>query len=377
MQLHQKGGDMNQRLRILAAAAEMKRFTAYDLAAATGVSTNTVRSTLGREDRYFEVSSSPGTERSRGRPANLYLVCDEEGLRGELADIRESLEWTPVPRLEISDGEHNYARLEAGENSLRRALASGNYEDRRKLINVALRTADVLLEQTELPMDLSRKAMALKASAAIAGMGYREPPERSARLRDVATTIATIVEYSAPTALALLRGLLVVTRELHLAPPVGLMVHGDFRPENLLVADSESDWTMVSSHRDWELWSPSWSMPLAEHSVLAGVVLRAESDQADIASLSELRVWTPKIVMGDYNPDLINQTAKVGALFLSRAVEDLAESVIEGIGESLDQRIATIDIGEDPVIADFVSSSQRGELVLEVDEALEGTPHVV
>lgn len=363
---------MNQKLRILAAAAEMKRFTAYDLAAATGVSTNTVRSTLRREDKFFEVGSSPGTDRSRGRPTNLYSVSDAEGLRHELSDARESLEWTPVPGPEISDSEHNFARLDVAENSLRRALASEDHEDRRKLINVAARTADVLLDQSELPIDLGRRALALKASAAIAGIGYRDAPDRPDGLREVAAAIAAIVEYSAPTALALLRGLLVVTRELRLAPPVGLLVHGDLRPENLLVADADTDWTMVSGYKDWELWFPSWSRPLAEHSVLAGVVLRAETDQVDIASsLSELRVWTPKIVMGEYSPDLIDQTAKIGALFISRAVEDLAESVIEGIGESLDQRLATIDAGEGPVIADFVFSSQRGELVPEAEGLLE------
>jgi hypothetical protein len=366
---------MNQRLRILAAAAELGRFTAYELAAATGISSNTVRSILRRDAEFFEVGSSADTRRSRGRPTNLYSVSDMEGIRHELTDVRESLEWTPVPDSETSEADHHSARLEVAENSLRRALASEDPEDRRKLIEIALRTAAVLLEQSDLPTELGRKALALKASAEMLGVGYLEVPQRQGALHEVATAIAAIAEHSAPTALALLRGLLGVTRELRLAPPVGLILHGDLRPENIFVTEADDDWMKVSAHERWDLWSPRWSEPLAKHAVLAGVVLGAEADQIDVeASLSELRSWTPKIVMGDYSPGLTDQTARIGALFVSNAAEDVTESVIDGIGNALDQRIATIDTDEDPVIADFVTSSQRGELVLETRDLLEAAP---
>jgi len=99
---------------------------------------------------------------------------------------------------------------------------------------------------------------------------------------------------------------------------------------------------------------------LAEHAALAGVVLRVHTDQFDVgASLSALREWTPTIVMGDFNPDLMEQAAKEGALFLLSSPEDISESAVAGIGSALDQRIAGFEVDDDPVIADIMTFSQQ------------------
>jgi len=352
---------MNQQLRILAAAAQLERFTSYDLAAATGTSSNTVRSVLRRHDELFDVASTVGTKRSRGRPTKRYTVANAEALRDQLGEVRDSLDWAAMPPIEATDVDHQTARLDVAENSLRRALVTDRDGDRRKLAAVAVETADVVLEQATLPDELALRALGVKATGEMLGIRDVAPPQQQDALHAVASTVAAIVERSPVSGLVLLRALLQVSRQLNQAPPVGVILHADVRPENLLVAGVDTAWQKWAVQETGEsLWSPAWSAPLAEHAALAGVVLRAHAGQFDVgASLSALREWTPTIVMGDSSPDLFEQATEEGAMFLPSSPEDISESAVAGIGSALDQRIAGFEVDDDSIIADIMSFSQQ------------------
>jgi hypothetical protein len=346
---------VNRQLRILATAAQLQRFTSYDLAAAAGASPNTVRSVLRRHPELFDVATAVGTKRSRGRPTKRYTVADADALSAQLAAVRDSLGWVAMPRIAPADIDRQAARLDVAENSLRRALMADRDDDRRKLAAVALETVDVLLEPAALPDELTRRALGIKAAGEMLIIRDVARPQQQGALHEVAVDIAAVVEHSPITALVLLRALLQVSRQLDQAPPVGVIVHGDIQPEHLLVADTDTPWRQWSVEETGEsLWSPAWSAPLAERSALAGVVLRVHAGRSDLAaSLSALREWTPKIVMGDSSPDLIEQATKEGAMFLPSSLEDISESAVTGIGSALDQRIAGFNVEGDPVIADL------------------------
>jgi hypothetical protein len=355
----------NQQLRILATAAQLERFTPYDLAAATGTSSNTVRSVLRRHRELFDVATAVGTKRSRGRPTKRYTVANADALRAQLGEVRDSLDWVAMPSIEATDIERQTARLDVAESSLRQALSTDRDGDRRKLAGVAVETADVLLEHAALPNELVRRALGVKATGEMLGIRDVAPPQRQGALHDVAAAIAAVAERSPITALVLLRALLQVTRQLDQAPPVGVILHADVKPEHLLVTGTDTPWQKWSVEETGEsLWSPAWSAPLAEHSALAGVVLRVAAGRFNVgASLSALREWTPKIVMGDASPDLIEQATKEGAMFLPSSLEDISESAVTGIGSALDQRIAGFNVDDDPVMTDLmILSQQRGSL---------------
>jgi hypothetical protein len=351
---------MNQQLRILAAAAQLERFTSYELAAATGTSSNTVRSVLRRHAQLFAVDTVAGGQGSRGRPTNRYAVVDAEALRAQLGDVRDSLEWTPMPRLETTDVERQAARIEVAEGSLRRALATPSDEDRRTLASVAVEVAEASL-QAGLPVELQPRAHWVKAGGELAGLVDTSPTQMQGTLGSIATSIAAVVAHSDAGALVLLQTLMRVTRQLRQAPPVGLIVHGDVEPECILTGNVKTLWRQRALTRNGGLlWSPAWSAPLADHDALAGVVLRVDAGHGDIgASLSQLRKWTPKIVTGEPDPEVIERATKEGAMFLPSSSEDLGASAVEGIDAALDQRIAGLEADESPALAAMITYSQH------------------
>ena len=358
---------MSQQLRILAAAAQLERFTAYDLAAATGTNSNTVRSVLRRHPELFAVTTAPGTPRSRGRPTNRYIVADADGLRGQLGDVRDSLEWTAMPKPDGTTIDRLTARLDVAENSLRRALTTDRKDDRQQLIGVAVEAADSLLTESSLPADLRRRALGLRATGEVLSIRHVAAANLQHALHGVAKAIAAIVDDSPLTVLVLLRALLRVTQQLRQAPPVGVITHSDSEPRHLLCLDPGARWTHWSLRETGEwLWSPAWSAPLAEHFALAGVVLRVDDDarKVDIgASLSALREWTPTIVIGESSAGLIEEATREGAMFLPSSIEEVNEPAVVGIGTALDQRIAGFEADEGSVIPDIMSLWQEGGLL--------------
>jgi hypothetical protein len=184
----------------------------------------------------------------------------------------------------------------------------------------------------------------------------------------VAEAVAVLSTQWLPSALVLLRTLMSLTERLKREPPVGFITHGDVKPENVLASDDANPRWLSSALQGTDdlLWSPKWSTPLTANSALAGIVLQVE-DEADMdigATLAPVRSWAPMVVMGRSDPELIADAAAEGALFISpAAANDFAQAMI-GIAAGLDQRIATFETEEDPMLAAIMAASRDADTPL-------------
>lgn len=351
---------MNERVRVLASAAQLGRFTAYDLASVSGVKRDSVRSILRRHASFFEIDVTRSDERSRGRPANVYVVANQLALDNELGQVRDSLEWAAVPTVETPAAEHALARIAVAETSLRRAFEATSDEQRDDLVGVALETADVMLREGALgDPDALGRVYRLRAIGEMINAAQTPTIRHQSAMSAAAAAIADLAANWRSSAIVLLRTLMSVAERLNDPPPLGVIVTNGHDRSSLL---GPQQWlsSPISGTGD-TLWAPRWSKSLVEGDALAGIVLQiSATDAANVEhALAPLQTWTPTVITGRPDRDLMSEAAAGGAMFVPDDEENVLASAAAAIAASLDRNIASLGIERDSVLADVVAATHN------------------
>jgi len=126
-----------ERLRILAAAAALRSFTASKLAAFAGANENTVRSVLRRDREFFRVSGTDCVGGGlTGRPEHHYVVRHMGKLTAELKVLEETLGLAQTAVMPAETDDDRLAALVVAESSALRALEAAE-PDRSLLLETA------------------------------------------------------------------------------------------------------------------------------------------------------------------------------------------------------------------------------------------------
>lgn len=368
---------MSERLRILAAAAELRSFSAAALSARANANLHTVRAVLQRDHELFEVI---GQQRGAGRPARRFRVADEQRLTAELGRAQlSSLDESDFPASAgLSSGAESdsgpsqatgglpplpepltgtplrqrpsEALLEAASTALTRAVGAQDVRERATYAGSAARTTSALLRgEDELAFEPSfmapdgqhRRAALLGLAAEMVLLTCGEATGSSLRdgLARVASALVPVVEHAPDQIPRFLRGVLTVSRQLGFAPPVAVVTTSMQPDPFLLRGRPAGDWVahpLTELHST--LWSPSWAEELLQSRSLAGMVVDGQhvSDFADY--LGKLEGWRmPKIVSCTaLEAEADDDIGRAGAIKIDglRSLED----ALDPLGKALEQR---------------------------------------
>jgi len=141
----------SQTLRVLRTALQLATFTMAQLADASGVSYETVKRVLNRDEMFGRTGERVSSR--VGRPAELWEVRDEEAIRRRLHQVSEALEAGGAPveteRDRVADETPAERRLAAAEDALLFALRAEEETDVVDFSQQALeelRSADIAFE---------------------------------------------------------------------------------------------------------------------------------------------------------------------------------------------------------------------------------------
>ncbi|MDQ5820445.1 MAG: hypothetical protein M3540_03290 [Actinomycetota bacterium] len=335
-----------ERLRILAAAVALDRFTVAELAAFAGANENTTRSALQREPGL--VAEVAGEERrgGRGRPTKLFEVMDRERVLAEVRGL-ERLVGDLGARYQTSSGprdDDQLAALVVAEDGVLWAWASDD-EDAAALVAM---TRDSLAQVTAAEIsDSLRKRGDLVAAFVELERAIREQELSVAELNRASAALAAYAELVPVERARLFSACLAdAARQTAELPPVGLLLGADETPAHVGAVFAAGDWTRIvfddpsiDGGAEEIIWSQTWAEPLVERHLVAGFILRDHGISADDfeTSLSRVRVRdVPTVVIGDASSEgKLALVGKAGALFLPSAVADrdaIAEALWNAVG---------------------------------------------
>lgn len=317
-----------ERLRILAAAAALKEFTALELVAFSGANENTVRSVLHREKELFEPVEGEARREGKGRPANLYRVIDLGGIREEVRELEQVIESIPPAAItwlpETESEQERLAAIVVAEDAALRAWRSESPEEKLVLAQTARRSlGQAKLDEVEgeVSAALVTRVESVSAFTTLAESEARgdsiEPAlinRAWSALADYADVVPTDRVHEVMTSLADF-----AIRHDQL-PPLAMLTEATVTPAEAM-PEFGLEWTRLELDESHEaLWAQSWARSLVDHQLVIGLVVYdgGMSDAALERSLGHVADWhMPAVVISDdVTPDVVVRASRVGAFSL-------------------------------------------------------------
>ena len=316
-----------ERLRILAAASALGEFTAAQLAAYSGANENTVRSTLRREPRLFEVVPGETAANVAGRPPKRYRVVDVESIRAEAHALEQSLaplagQAPDEPRGAAESEQDRLDAIVVAEDAVIRSWDAADPDEKRVLAEVALESvAQARAAGTEVAGGdaLDRRAAGVEAFAQLARAQARSEPLRVGMLKRASSGLSNLAEVAPDRVPRFLLGLGEAAITAGELPPVALVTGTHATPSDAIPQLADTAWIKRSLLRNrGTVWAQRWAEPLLKWHLFTGLVVYDPGTKQLEESLESLKDWQlPTVVVsGRKSMRAVGKVAEAGAYFV-------------------------------------------------------------